>query len=232
MIGIWAARLRKCYNGLFLPSDEEWAALDRAKRRLGLRKIVDLRCSERAKDPALVGILHPLITIPAGLYEKLTKSEFEAVLLHELAHARRRDNLASAFVHFLVCLFWFHPLLWFVEKRLIAERERACDEMVMASGIAPQTYLAGILKICRFHLAGDVAGVSAMNGSALGRRSDQIMAYRAGQPVPYAVRLAMAGFALLVTILPMAGGYCQQCVSNGQGMTKASTHEFLRKDRR
>jgi beta-lactamase regulating signal transducer with metallopeptidase domain len=141
---------------------------------------VEIRGSERGREPALTGIFHPIITVPRGLFEALTESEFEAVLLHELAHARRHDNLASALAHALVCLFWFHPLLWFVEKRLIAERERACDEAVMASGIAPKTYLAGILKVCRFHVAADVAGVSTMNGSALNRRSDLILAYRTG----------------------------------------------------
>lgn len=229
MMGVWAARLRKSYNSFCLPTDEQRTALERAKRRFGLRNAVELRRSARVNEPALVGIFRPVITIPQGLFEKLTAPEFEAVLLHELAHARRRDNLASALVHCLLCLFWFHPLLWFVEKLLIAERERACDEMVIASGIAPKTYLAGILKVCRFHLAGDVAGVSTMNGSALSRRSDQILTYRTGKPVPYAVRFVMAGVALLVTILPLAGGYCQQCTSNGQVMKRATN---FRKDKR
>lgn len=228
VFGAWLNRLRNSHSGLSLAANDEREALDRAKWNLGSQAAIELRCSERS-EPALIGVFRPRISIPSGLAKELTTAEFEAVLMHELAHARRRDNLASAMVHCLVCLFWFHPLLWFVEKRLIAERERACDEMVIASGVAPKTYLAGILKVCRFHVFGDLAGVSAMNGSALGRRSNQILAYRAAQPVPYAVRLAMAGFAMLVTLLPIAGGYCQQCSSNGQVM-KSPTK--FRKDKR
>src|SRR6185312_9651227 len=90
-------------------------------------------------------------------------------------HAWRRDNLTGAFVHILVCLFWFHPLLWLSEKRLLAERERACDEMVVRSGTAPEIYVAGILKVCRLQIFDHVCGVSAMTGSDLKNRLELIL---------------------------------------------------------
>jgi hypothetical protein len=49
---------------------------------------------------------------------------------------------------------------WFAERRLLAERERACDEAVIQCGVAPRIYLAGLAKVCRFHLFPDVAGIS------------------------------------------------------------------------
>lgn len=219
MFGIWFTRLRKSYDGLSVAQNGEHAALDRAKQRFHVRATVGLGSSEEQKEPALVGMFRPVIAVPQGLSEQLTTAELEAVLTHELAHARRRDNLASAFVHCLVCIFWFHPLLWFVEKQLIAERERACDEMVIDSGVVPGTYVAGLIKVCKFHLFGEVAGVSAVNGSDLRTRLDQILSYHASKPIPYVVRLVVACFALFTTILPIAGGYCEQCVSNGQKMT-------------
>ena len=58
----------------------------------------------------------------------------EAMLAHEVAHVRRRDNLTAA-LHMLVeAMFWFHPLVWWMERRLVEERERACDEEVVEMG--------------------------------------------------------------------------------------------------
>ncbi|MDQ2777355.1 MAG: M56 family metallopeptidase [Acidobacteriota bacterium] len=216
MFVVWLNRLRRSYNGLTVAPSRELDALDGAKRRLRFRANVGLRSSDWAREPALIGIFRPVVTIPKGLSEGLTLPELETVLLHELAHARRRDNLASAFVHCLVCVFWFHPLLWFVEKRLIAERERACDEMVICCGTNPHIYLTGLAKVCKFHLFAGVAGVSATSGSDLKARFDWILSCRVCKPIPCVIRLVVAGFALLIRILPIAGGYCEQCVSNSQ----------------
>ena len=219
MFVIWLHRLRKSYRQLALPANKECEALQRAKRKFGFRSTVRVRSSDDAREPAIIGIFRPVIAIPRGLSDKLSANELEAVLLHELAHAKRRDNLAAAFVHCLVCVFWFHPLLWFVEMQLIVERERACDEAVIQCGTNPQIYLAGLAKVCRFHLFGNVAGVSAITGSDLRTRFDQIVACRSSQSIPYAFRLAVASLILFITVLPIAGGYCEQCVSNGQGVT-------------
>jgi hypothetical protein len=91
--------------------------------------------------------------------------------------------------------------------------------MVIDSGVIPEIYLAGLAKVCKFHLFGEIAGVSAVNGSDLGTRFDQILSHHVSKPIPYVVRLVVAGVALFTTILPIAGGYCEQCVSNGQAAT-------------
>ncbi len=210
---LWLLRLRQCSEHSVSASSEEQAALDRLKCKFGFAASIELRCTEGRSELALLGIVRPRIVIPHGLSRQLSEAELEAVLLHELAHARRYDNLISTLVHCLVCLFWFHPLLWFVEKQLLAEREQACDEVVLNSGIAPQVYVLGLIKVCKFHLVGDVAGVSTASGSELGVRFDRILAYQVGRPVPYLARLATIAFAVLIALLPVADGYCEQCVS-------------------
>ncbi len=225
MLLAWLLRLRKSYFGLTGTSSEEEEALERARRRFGIHTPLRLRSSEAVREPSLLGILQPIVTIPNGLSNTLSAEEFETVLLHELAHARRRDNLTAAFVHCLVCIFWFHPLLWLVEKRLIAERERACDEMVIASGAAPHTYIAGILKVCKFHVFESVAGVSAMSASDLKARLDLIAGYQFHSRLSFAPRFLLAAFSVLMTMVPVAGGYCQQCVSNGQGYVRSKALE-------
>jgi beta-lactamase regulating signal transducer with metallopeptidase domain len=213
---IWFARLRDRAHASTLPSERELAALAAARALLPVRASVGLRISDTGIEPALRGIWQPTIIVPAGLSQTLSEAEFEAVLLHELAHARRLDNLAAVFVHVLVCLFWFHPLLWLVERRLLVERERACDELVVACGMQPQVYATGILKVCKFHLLGQAAGISAMTGADLWRRLELILDNRVSTRLLYVPPLLVAALAVLMTLVPIAGGYCQQCVSNGR----------------
>ncbi len=217
LFGIWLVRLRNGKRPSKSPTNEEQQVMDRAQDLLRVRKPIQLRASEATDEPALWGIWRPVVGIPKGLSQRLTGSEFEAVLLHELAHARRYDNLTGVFAHCLVCVFWFHPLLWLAEKRLHMEKERACDELVLACGIEPQTYASGILKICKFHLFEAAAGVSAMTGSDLKRRLELILEYKLSARLLYVPRLLIAALAILMTMAPIAGGYCEQCVSNGQG---------------
>jgi bla regulator protein BlaR1 len=103
-------------------------------------------------EPGVFGVFRPFLVLPQGIAEHLTTAQFESVLAHELCHVRRRDNLAAA-VHMLVeALFWFHPLVWWIEARLVEERERACDEEVLRTTGDPQDYAEGILEVCKFYL--------------------------------------------------------------------------------
>jgi beta-lactamase regulating signal transducer with metallopeptidase domain len=228
MISIWFIRLGKSKQVLTLPTEREQQALMRMRALLRIHWPVRLRCSDDVVEPALRGIWHPTITISKGLSDRLTPAEFEAVLLHELVHARRFDNLTSAFVHALVCLFWFHPLLWVLERRLNVERERACDETVMACGMEPEIYAAGILKVCQFQLFDAAPGVrapgmSSMTGADLRTRLERILDAPAPASLRYVPWLLMAGLTIFMTLVPIAGGYCEQCGSNGQSSSEPAT---------
>ncbi len=216
MVGIWFFRLRRINHRLTPPMIEEQAAMNSALRRIRVHAPVQLRSSESATGPALHGLWRATLIIPKGLSQKLTASEFEAVLLHELVHSRRLDNLTAVFVHVLLCVFWFHPLLWLIEGRLNVERERACDELVIVTGVTPRIYASSIVKVCQFHLFESTAGVSNMTSSDLKHRLELILACQFSTHLSYCPRLLMAGLAGLITFVPIAGGYCQQCVSTDQ----------------
>ena len=213
-LGAWWFDLRKHHNSLLPPArEEEEEALAQARTMLRVGMPVQVRSSNASTVPALRGMWRCTITLPEGLSRHLTQKELEAVLLHELAHASRLDNVAAVVVHVLVCIFWFHPLVWLVERRLGVERERACDELVVGCGMRPQTYIAGILKVCRFHLFQPPFGSSGITGLDLKHRLELIPEYRSSPPRLYVSRALAAILVMLIPAVPLAGGYCGECVS-------------------
>lgn len=87
--------------------------------------------SSAGNGPVVDGVLRPQIWLPNGINRLLTKPELNAVLLHELTHARRRDNLIWLIHEIGLCLLWFHPLVWVTSSRLALFRELSCDESVL-----------------------------------------------------------------------------------------------------
>jgi len=81
--------------------------------------------------PAVDGILHPHISLPDGIDRLLSERELDAVLVHEVTHARRRDNLIRLVHEVGLCGLWFHPLVWITGSRIALYRELSCDESVM-----------------------------------------------------------------------------------------------------
>jgi beta-lactamase regulating signal transducer with metallopeptidase domain len=85
----------------------------------------------RHPAPAVGGVLHPRILLPTGIDRLLSRQELNAVLLHEVTHAKRRDNLIRLLYEASLCALWFHPLIWLAGMRMALYRELSCDESVV-----------------------------------------------------------------------------------------------------
>ena len=167
---------------------------------------VRIKTSDSLLEPGLVGIFRPVVLLPQGLLSRLSHSEIQSILAHELTHLKRRDNLTAA-IHMLVeALFWFYPLVWLIGARLIAERERACDESVLARGHDREVYAGGILKVCKFCLASPLACAAGMSGGNLGHRVRQIMTAPDARALPAPKKALLAGTAMLTLALPVMAG--------------------------
>jgi beta-lactamase regulating signal transducer with metallopeptidase domain len=98
-------------------------------RRLAQNVPVSFRAGREV--PAVDGVLRPHISLPQGIEQLLSPPELDAVLIHEVTHARRRDNLIRLVHEVALCLLWFHPLVWLAGARLALYRELSCDESVV-----------------------------------------------------------------------------------------------------
>jgi uncharacterized protein (TIGR03435 family) len=152
-------------------------------------------------EPGVFGIYRPVLLLPEGIFERLTPKQLQSVIAHELCHIRYRDNLIAA-IHMLVeTVLWFHPLVWWIGKRMIEERERACDEEVLRLGSEPHVYAEGILNICKSYVESPLVCVSGVTGSNLKKRIEAIMANRVAR------NLSVGKIVLLVNaaVLALAG---------------------------
>jgi Flp pilus assembly protein TadD len=169
---------------------------------------VNLRITAADRVPGASGWWRPCVILPDGLSAQLSAAELQAVLAHELAHVQRRDNLSAAAIRVIVSAFWFHPLLWWMERRMLAEREAACDEMVLSHGAQPADYVSGILKVCRMSFAGPASYAGAA-GSNLKDRMEQIMSTQIIRPTSRFLRAIPGALVVLAVILPLSTGFLQ-----------------------
>src|SRR5206468_2258299 len=164
------------------------------------------RCSPGLLEPGIVGVFHPVLLLPAGIAQRLTAQQLDAVFAHELCHVRRRDNLSSAIHMIAEALFWFHPLVWWIGARLVEERERACDEGVLRLGKEPRIYADAILNVCKLYVESPLVCVSGVTGSDLKKRIEAIMMNRTGQRLNHAKKLLLAGAGVAALAGPFVIG--------------------------
>jgi uncharacterized protein (TIGR03435 family) len=157
-------------------------------------------------EPGVFGIVRPVIILPDGITAHLTPLQLEDVIAHELCHIRRQDNLTAA-IHMVVeVIFWFHPLVLWIRKRLIEERERACDEEVIQFSGDSQRYAHGILRVCRLYAESRLPCASGVTGANLRRRIEAILEGRAASGLNLQQKAAL-GISVIATLAaPIAIG--------------------------
>src|SRR5579884_4272608 len=148
----------------------------RSASRVELGLPITTLYSKAFQEPGVYGVFRPVLLLPAGILEQLTAEQLRSVVAHELCHVRHRDNLIAVFQMFVETVFWFHPLVWWIGKRIFEERERACDEEVLKLGNEPGVYARGILKVCELYLESPVPCVAGISSANLRGRIEAIAA--------------------------------------------------------
>jgi beta-lactamase regulating signal transducer with metallopeptidase domain len=118
-------------KGLF-DLDHEWQHhITELTSRMHIRRSVQTFFSRRINTPMMIGFFKPVILLPFTAMNQLSAEQFEAILLHELAHIRRNDYLLNILQSVLDTVLFFNPFTWWITKYIREEREKSCDEMVL-----------------------------------------------------------------------------------------------------
>lgn len=213
LLAMWTMRRRRFLEelkrGRSVQSGREWQAMKYAQESLGMKGPVELIISPGKTEPTVWRAWMPVIMLPESISEHLDDDELTAIMLHELVHIQRRDNLIGSFQMAICALMWFHPLVWFIGRKLYDEREQACDERVLEMCAKPETYAASILKVVRFSFGWKVAGVTgAAGGTNLRRRIENIMSLNNTRRKALGPRLlAGSSLGLALVLMVVAGMY-------------------------
>jgi beta-lactamase regulating signal transducer with metallopeptidase domain len=108
---------------------------------------VSVLVSQRLEVPTAIGFYKPAIILPAWLLESTPAEELKYILLHELAHLRRRDDWTNLAQKILKALLFFLPSVWWIERKLALDREMACDDAVLAHSGSPRGYAECLAKV-------------------------------------------------------------------------------------
>lgn len=176
----------------------------RALRVLGMTRAVNVAVSPEIAIPAAVGVVHPRVILPSTATE-WSRERLGVVLLHELAHVRRRDCLWMFVARVVSAIVWFHPLVWALSRHVRRETERACDDIVLASGVRGSDYAEHLVSIARTSMLHDPLRGSAPAFAALStleRRVASILS--AGTPRSAMSRRALASLACASLVLFVA----------------------------
>jgi beta-lactamase regulating signal transducer with metallopeptidase domain len=125
------------------------AMVKRLSDELRLRQKVLLLLSTECIIPFTYNVFKPAILLPSDVSE-WSMERLRAVLIHELAHIRRKDCLTQYISRIVCALVWFVPLVWVAYKNLLIEQEKACDCFVVSAGEKPADYAAHIVDLVRF----------------------------------------------------------------------------------
>src|SRR5690242_5250255 len=198
-----------------------WATLQRQRRKskrlsmpdfaslansLGVKHRVDLLEAAPGSMPMTYGLRCQAIFMPVDA-EKWSADRRRVVLLHELAHVRRRDSATHLVARTALGLYWWNPLAWAAWREFLKEREKAADDIVLGAGGRASDYATHLLEIARSLQAPSVFGWAAV---AIARRSQMegrllaILDTNRNRKVPGFITAIAASVAAIAFVVPLA----------------------------
>jgi beta-lactamase regulating signal transducer with metallopeptidase domain len=152
------------------PARAPWpATARRLGQALGVRQLVRVLESTAVAVPSVVGLVRPVILLPASAITGLTPTQLEMILAHELAHIRRHDFLVNLLQAAVETLLFYHPAVWWISGRIRDERENCCDDLAVAVCGNPLQYARALTRLEELRADSLAVAVSASGGSLLDR---------------------------------------------------------------
>lgn len=207
LYGVGALRVARIAQHARPLHSADWLALQSSLAAgLKLRTPVRLLAAPGPAMPMTWGTRRPVVLLPSDA-EQWPDTRRRDVLLHELAHVVRRDCLTQLVALCACAVYWFHPLVWVAARRLRVERERACDDRVLAAGATPSAYAEHLLEIARTLRAGTMTGLASVamaRPSQLGSRLLDVLDPARRRDAMTRRFVARAAAAAALVVLPLA----------------------------
>lgn len=118
--------------------------------------------------PSVVGILRPMLLLPFSVASNLTPQELDLLVMHELAHIRRHDQLINLMQRILEAFLFYHPVAWILGRQIRDEREKCCDDMVLAAGSDRELYAQALVHMAEISVADPISRVRLVALAATG----------------------------------------------------------------
>jgi GWxTD domain-containing protein len=217
LIAVWAAGALTSL-GLWLQRRRRFLRSIQPLTPSGIPADWPVYLSPSATVPFACGVLRPFIVLPVGLPTRLSAEELRVVVVHESLHLRHHDNLIANLSMLLRSSLWFHPLIWWLDHRLVVERERARDEEAV-SLLGRESYVDGLLKACRVGIGFPDASAACMISGNLQKRIDLLMKSEITIQSQFTLRTwailaAVAATAASIVLVPTPAGAQDQRRTN------------------
>jgi beta-lactamase regulating signal transducer with metallopeptidase domain len=197
--GCWRVRrLRTACEGT--PVSSWQATADRLAERLHMDVAFRVIESSFVDAPTVIGWLRPLILVPIAAVMSLPAAQLEAVLVHELAHIRRRDYAVNLLQSVAETLLFYHPGVWWVSARIREEREHCCDDLAVTVCGEPAEYAEALLQLAAWQTRAHAPAVAVTDGPLLARVQRLLNATDV-RPRPVAGFVILASSVLLATAI-------------------------------
>ena len=173
--------------------------IERACRALGVTRWIDLALSDEIAVPMVFGLGNPRVILPVSA-QTWSRDRLYVVLLHEIAHIRRRDCASMLFARTVSSLVWFHPLVVMLSRDVRRESERACDQLVLSTGVRGSDYAEHLVSIARLSSLRDPLAASTLAFAARSTLEQRVFSILGGR-LSTTTRRAVTAIALVGVVV-------------------------------
>lgn len=231
VLSVW----RRCMGMLWLrnatPAGPHVQAVVRqVADALGLSRTPRVVFVDDAVSPMIWCGLRPVLVLPTSLWRTLDEDSRRAVLVHELAHVRRWDHLLCWLEAGIGALYWWHPVVWWVRRRVHEEAEASCDTWVTSLFPSQRRAYASALLVTKSFVSSRAAsrgpwlGVASGSAKRLARRITMVMTHKS------APRMSMLG-VFVTTLIVATGAFVMPglaCPPEDEAKAKAKAEQLAK----